>query len=56
MKNLEPEQWICITLGTCFLAIVIAVTTYNIVIDHAAIKAGLHQGTLVGSQGVHWVK
>ena len=56
MKNLKPEHLIGIIFTLIVVAIITAVTTYNIIVDTAAIKAGLHQGVLPGSQGVHWVK
>lgn len=56
MKNLEPEHWLVIICAAAIFSVITAITTYNIIVDTAAIKAGLHQGVLPGSQGIHWVK
>ncbi len=56
MKIMDIENlWIvCITV--VLLGLIVSITTYNIVVDKAAIGQGLHQGSLQGCNGVYWVK
>ncbi len=55
-KLMKTENlWIvCITV--VLLGLIVSITTYNIVVDKAAIGQGLHQGSLQGCNGVYWVK
>ncbi len=53
---MNTENVFIISLTSVVVSLIIAITTYGIVIDRAAIKAGLQKGVLPGSAGVHWVK